>query len=140
MARILVVDDDPDVRLTLAGTLRDAGHLVYEASDGSEVVDAALSREPALIFMDVAMPGLDGFQALQWLRAHPGTSTIPVVMLTVLSRPEHRERARVLGAFDYITKPWGDGEVEMHANWALAAGGDPARRVCTHPDLPPVAA
>jgi DNA-binding response OmpR family regulator len=61
-------------------------------------------------------------------------------MLSALDRPEQRERARVLGAFDYITKPWAEREVEMRTNWAIAAGGNPACRVCVHPELDPVAA
>lgn len=140
MGRILVVDDDPDVRTTVSATLREAGHRVFEATDGSEVVDAALTFEPAVVLLDVSMPGMDGYSALKWLKRHPATRAIPVVMLSVLNRIDQRERARVLGAFDYITKPWEDGEVELRTRWALEAAGNPALRVCEHPDLPPVAA
>ncbi len=140
MARILIVDDQEDIRLALSVTLRDAGHAVYEAANGVEAIDEAIASQPDLVLMDIAMPGMDGFSALQALKEQPATHNTPVLMLSALSRPEQRERARVLGAFDYITKPWEEGEVEMRADWAIAAGGNPARRVCVHPELDPVSA
>ena len=140
MARILIVDDQEDIRLALSLTLQDAGHAVLEASNGEEAIDEAIVNQPDLVLMDIAMPGIDGFSALQALKEQPATHNTPVLMLTAMDRPEQRERARVLGAFDFITKPWAKGEVEMRADWAIAAGGDPTRRVCVHPDLDPVAA
>ena len=135
MARILVVDDNSDIRMALTGILQEAGHRVVEATDGSGAIDAVLSSDPSLIFLDAAMPGMDGFDTLRWLKSHPATRSIPVVMLTVLSRVEDRERARTLGAFDYITKPWEDGELELRAQWALAASKSPARRFISQPEL-----
>ena len=140
MARILIVDDQEDVRLALSLTLQDAGHAVFEASSGEEAIEEAIVIQPDLVLMDIAMPGLDGFSALRALKEQPATHSTPVLMLTAMDRTEQRERARVLGAFDFITKPWAKGEVELRAEWAIAAGGDPARRVCVHPDLDPVAA
>ena len=140
MARILIVDDQEDIRLALSMTLQDAGHAVYEAADGAEAVEEAIARQPDLVLMDIVMPGMDGFSALQALKEQPATHNTPVLMLTALSRPEQRERARILGAFDYITKPWAEGEIEMRTDRAIAAGGNPARRVCMRPDLDPVAA
>ncbi len=140
MARILIVDDQEDIRLALSMTLQDAGHAVFEASSGEDAIEEAIVTQPDLVLMDIAMPGLDGFSALQALKEQPATHSTPVLMLTAMDRTEQRERARVLGAFDFITKPWAKGEVELRAEWAIAAGGDPARRVCVHPDLDPVAA
>lgn len=140
MARILIVDDQEDIRLALSITLREAGHAIYEAADGAEAVDKAIVCQPDLVLMDIAMPGMDGFAALKEMKEQPATHNTPVLMLTAMSRPEQRERARVLGAFDYITKPWAEGEVELRTDWAIAAGGNPARRVCVHPELDPVAA
>ena len=140
MARILIVDDQEDIRLALSMTLQDAGHSVYEAAGGAEAIEEAITRQPDLVLMDIVMPGMDDLSALQALKEQPATHSTPVLMLTAMSRPEQRERARVLGAFDYITKPWAEGEVEMRADWAIAAGGNPARRVCVHPELDPVAA
>ncbi len=140
MARILIVDDQEDIRFALSMTLQDAGHAVCEAANGAEAIEEAIAQQPDLVLMDVMMPVMDGFSALQALKEQPATYSTPVLMLTAMGRPEQRERARVLGAFDYITKPWAEGEVAMRADWAIAAGGNPARRVCVHPDLDPVAA
>ena len=140
MARILIVDDHADIRLALSITLQDAGHSVYEAASGPEAIDEAITAQPDLVLMDIAMPDMDGFSTLQALKEQPATHGVPVLMLSAMDRPEQRERARILGAFDYITKPWAEGEVEMRADWAIAAAGNPARRVCTHPELDPVAA
>ena len=109
MARILIVDDQEDIRLALSITLRDAGHAVYEAANGAEAIEEAIAQQPDLVLMDVMMPVMDGFSALRALKEQPATHNTPVLMLTALSRPEQRERARVLGAFDYITKPWAKG-------------------------------
>ena len=121
MARILVVDDSEDVRLALATILEDAGYEVVEASDGSEVADAVAETDPDVILLDVAMPKVDGFQALAILKADPQMADIPVLMVTAKGRPEDLSKARGLGARDFISKPWADGEVELRVGWVLEA-------------------
>ena len=121
MARILVVDDSEDVRLALMTILEDVGHNVLEAEDGSEVIAMVLSGNPELVLLDVAMPRMDGFEALKRLKADAATSDVPVIMVTAKGRPEDLAMARNLGARDYINKPWADGEVEMRVDWALSA-------------------
>ncbi|MDP6822424.1 MAG: response regulator [Dehalococcoidia bacterium] len=121
MARILVVDDSEDVRLALMTLLEDIGHNVYEAEDGSEVTAMVLSGSPDLVLLDVAMPRMDGFEALKRLKADDATSDVPVIMVTAKGRPEDLAMARNLGARDYINKPWAEGEVEMRVDWALSA-------------------
>lgn len=121
MARILVVDDSPDVRLALATILEDAGHDVVEAEEGDQVFDLALSESPNLVLLDVMMPRVNGFDALATLKADTRTSPIPVIMVTAKGRPEDMAMARSLGAVEYITKPWADGDVELRVDWALAA-------------------
>ncbi len=121
MARILVVDDSEDVRLALMTLLEDIGHQVFEAEDGSEVTAMVLSGSPDLILLDVAMPRVDGFEALKRLKADDATSDVPVIMVTAKGRPEDLAMARNLGARDYINKPWAEGEVEMRVDWALSA-------------------
>ena len=124
MARILVVDDNPDVRLALTTILEDAGHDVLEAEDGDVVFDIALDQQPTLVLLDVMMPRLNGFDALARLKADTRTNSIPVVMVTAKGRPEDMAMARSLGAVEYITKPWTDGDVELRVQWALAAAGE----------------
>ena len=121
MARILVVDDSPDVRLALVTILENAGHDVVEAEDGDKVFDLAISETPNLVLLDVIMPRVNGLDALVTLKADTQTSPIPVIMVTAKSRPEDMAMARSLGAVEYITKPWTDGDVELRVDWALAA-------------------
>ena len=121
MAQILVVDDSADVRLALATILEDAGHTIVEAEDGDEVFDIAVKESPDLVLLDVMMPRVNGFDALAALKADTRTSTIPVIMVTAKGRPEDMAMARSLGAVEYITKPWADGDVELRVEWALAA-------------------
>ena len=121
MARILVVDDSEDVRLALMTLLEDIGHQVFEAEDGSEVTAMVLSGSPDLVLLDVAMPRVDGFEALKRLKGDDATSDVPVSMVTAKGRPEDLAMARNLGARDYINKPWAEGEVEMRVDWALSA-------------------
>lgn len=121
MARILVVDDSEDVRLALMTLLEDIGHQVFEAEDGSEVAAMVLSGSPDLVLLDVAMPRVDGFEALKRLKGDDATSDVPAIMVTAKGRPEDLAMARNLGARDYINKPWAEGEVEMRVDWALSA-------------------
>ncbi len=121
MVRLLVVDDSPDVRLALVTILENAGHDVVEAEDGDKVFDLAISETPNLVLLDVIMPRVNGLDALVTLKVDTQTSPIPVIMVTAKSRPEDMAMARSLGAVEYITKPWTDGDVELRVDWALAA-------------------
>ena len=128
MARILVVDDSPDVRLALATILEDAGHDIVEAEDGDQVFDLAIGESPDLVLLDVMMPRVNGFDALATLKADTRTNPIPVIMVTAKGRPEDMAMARSLGAVEYITKPWADGDVELRVDWALAADHEQKNR------------
>ena len=119
MARILVVDDEPDVRQALKMLLERAGHEVLEASDGAYVQGLLLLDRPDLILMDVAMTQVSGFEALALVKADERTRDIPVIMVTVKGAPQDLQQARALGALDYINKPWAKGEVALRTEWAL---------------------
>ena len=120
IGRVLVTDDSDDVRLALQILLEDAGYEVIEATDGAEAVKLAQSDPPDLILMDVMMPVMDGFTALKHLKSDPVTKSIPVIMVTARGGRNDQSNARDLGAFDFIHKPWSDGEVEMTVKWALS--------------------
>ena len=128
MARILIVDDSPDVRLALATILEDTGHEIVEAEDGDQVFDLAIAQNPDLVLLDVMMPRVNGFDALATLKADTRTNPIPVIMVTAKGRPEDMAMARSLGAVEYITKPWADGDVELRVDWALAADQEQKNR------------
>ena len=128
MARILVVDDSPDVRLALVSTLEDEGHLVFEAEDGDQVLDMTLSEAPELILLDVMMPRVNGIEALASLKADTRTAHVPVIMVSAKARPEDIADARSLGAIDYIIKPWQDGAIELHVDSGLALEAERNRR------------
>ena len=119
MGKILIVDDDPDVRMALAVTLEEAGHEIEEASDGIDVLDMARKTSPDAILLDINMPGMDGFQALEQIKSHRDTADIPVIMISARARPRDREDALFMGAVDYVTKPWSEGEVELRVDWVL---------------------
>ncbi len=113
----------------MKASLEDAGHGVIQASDGSQVMGLATENFPDLIFLDLNMPRVDGFEALMMLKADARTKDIPVVVVSAKGRPEDRLRTRAMGATDYINKPWADGELGMRANLALMAA---ARKSVRH--------
>ena len=119
MHLILVVDDNPDVRLALTTLLKDEGYEVTEASDGDLGIDAARARKPDLILLDLMMPRMDGFETLRELKKDANLSDIPVVVLTARRGGEDMSLARELGACDYLSKPWSDGGLEIAVKKAL---------------------
>ena len=119
---VLVADDDPAIRELIAFGLERAGFSVVEVSDGEEALEALADRLPAVAVLDVMMPRLDGLEVLQRLRADPYTTSVPVLLLTARARPEDDERGRVLGADDYVTKPFSPSELVARVR-ALADRG-----------------
>lgn len=101
--RIVVVDDDPVLRAILRGYLEDAGYRVTESADGEALLDALPRLDPALILLDVKLPGASGFELLRSIRAR---SDLPVIMVTSCSQARERVEGLELGADDYVTKPF----------------------------------
>lgn len=104
--RVLVVDDEPDVLLLCRVNLEFEGYEVMEAGDGVEAMTRVRERRPDVILLDVMMPRMDGWQALEAIKADPATTSIPVVMLTAKVQDEDQIRGWEAGAADYITKPF----------------------------------
>ncbi|MBV8599746.1 MAG: response regulator [Actinobacteria bacterium] len=104
--RVLVIDDEPPIRLLCRVNLEAEGMQVLEASDGLSGVDVARSEIPDVILLDVMMPGLDGWRVAEELLDDERTHGIPIIFLT--ARAELRDRARGLdlGGVDYVTKPF----------------------------------
>ena len=101
--KILVVDDDLELRGLISYALRQAGYLVVEAGDGVAALEVFEREEPALVILDVNMPRLSGLEVCRRLRE---TSSVPVMMLTVRAGEEDQVQALDLGADDYLTKPF----------------------------------
>jgi DNA-binding response OmpR family regulator len=106
MARILVVDDEPDVLLLCRVNLQHAGYEVMEASDGEQGLALALSELPNAMVLDLMLPLMDGYGVLDELRADERTRTIPVLVLTAKAQREDRVRCWEQGASEYMTKPF----------------------------------
>ncbi len=104
--RVLVIDDEPPIRLLCRVNLEAEGMEVLEAADGPSGLDQARREQPDVVLLDVMMPGLDGWRVAEHLLDDERTKTIPIVFLT--ARAEFRDRARGLdiGGVDYVTKPF----------------------------------
>ena len=124
MARsVLVVDDEPNIVLSLEFLLKQAGYEVRVARSGEEAVKAVAARVPDLIVLDVMMPTLDGYHVCETIRADPKLRSVRILMLTAKSRDVEREKALALGADDYITKPFSTRELVERVKTILGPGG-----------------
>src|SRR5260370_10407241 len=103
-ARLLVVEDEPNILELLSASLRYAGFEVVTAAAGTEAVQAAQRHRPDLIVLDVMLPDMDGFDVIRRLRG--GGARIPVVFLAAPDFPEGKIRVLTLGGDDYVTKPF----------------------------------
>ncbi len=121
--RILVIDDEPQIRRALRAGLERNGYQVMLAASGEEGLDTASEHPPDLVILDLAMPGTDGFQVCKELRSW---TAIPIIVLSVRDQEEDKIRALDLGADDYLTKPFGVGELlaRMRAVLRRASAGE----------------
>jgi CheY-like chemotaxis protein len=104
-ARVLVVEDNEKNMKLFRDVLQATGYTTLEATSGEDAVELARAHEPALVLMDVQLPGIDGIEALARLRADAETADIPVVALTALAMKEDRERCLGAGFDGYLEKP-----------------------------------
>lgn len=102
-ARVLIVDDEPANIQVLAEAL--PGYDLSFATSATRALELAMEQAPDLILLDVVMPGMDGFDALRWLKAEARTQHIPVIFVTAMTEIEDEERGFAFGAVDYIQKP-----------------------------------
>jgi CheY-like chemotaxis protein len=106
MARVLVVDDEPDVLLLCRLNLEQHGHEVFEAANGEEALRVVRERRPDLIVLDLMLPGVDGYGVLEALRSEGWTPGVKVLVLSAKSLQADRDRSRQLGAEAFLTKPF----------------------------------
>ncbi|WP_043768026.1 response regulator transcription factor [Algiphilus aromaticivorans] len=120
-ARVLVVDDEPGIVTSLEFLLKQAGFTVSTATDGDSGLEKAQAERPDLILLDIMMPGRDGFEVCQTLRADPAMANTKIVMLTARSRDAEQAKGLALGADDYITKPFSTRDLVARVQELLAA-------------------
>jgi len=120
-ASILVVDDEPNIVLSLEFLMKQAGHRIRVAADGEAALAAMAAETPDLVLLDTMMPKRDGYDVCQTIRANPAWSGVRIIMLTAKGRDVERAKGLALGADDYITKPFSTREVLERVKQLLAA-------------------
>ena len=123
--KILVIDDEASALRFAQYTLNSNGYQVVTARDGLEGLTVARAENPDLILLDVAMPRMDGFEVLRWLRKDPKLGDIPVVMLTAMSADKGESLGMELGVYHYIPKPCDPEVLALNVKVALRAQEPP---------------
>ena len=104
--KILLADDEEDVKVVLKMFLENRGYNVSTAFDGLDAIDQAHKEKPDLVLLDVMMPVIDGFEVCKRLKSDPQTADIPIIMLSAASHSESVQRGLNAGAADYLVKPF----------------------------------
>ena len=135
--RILVVDDEPDIVALVAYHLAKSGYRVSTAASGPDALETARRERPALVVLDLMLPGLSGYDVLEQLRAGDATKDIAVLMLTARREEQDRIRGLSLGADDYLTKPFSPQELVLRVAAILrrvgASGASAANKLVAGP-------
>jgi twitching motility two-component system response regulator PilH len=125
--RTLVVDDSPTIRAILGKLLGQEGYAVQKAVDGETAIELARTEQPELIFLDIVLPGVNGFKVLRTLRHDALTRHIPIVMISGNQQATEQFYVQRFGADDFIKKPFGQHEVRQAIDQLVRAGRLPAR-------------
>lgn len=123
MARILIAEDEPDIRELVAFTLRFAGHEVVATANGEEAVHQAGQMIPDIILMDVRMPRMTGYDACRIMKADPILKDIPVVFLSAKGQDSEIQTGMAVGAEDYLLKPFAPDQLTERVKVILAKFG-----------------
>ncbi len=108
---MLIVDDEPNIVLSLEFLMKKAGYSVATAADGEDALEQIKHAIPDLVLLDINIPKGNGYEVCQAIRANPDCKEVRVVMLTAKGRDIEREKGLAVGADDYITKPFSTQEV-----------------------------
>lgn len=122
-AKILVVDDDPDLTNLVRSILEAEDYMVYSAESGEEALGEVPKLRPDLIILDIILPGIDGYNICKILKTDDHTSPIPIIILSIMSSVEDRIMGLNIGADDYITKPFDPGELAARVEAVLRGYG-----------------
>jgi two-component system phosphate regulon response regulator PhoB len=134
---ILIVDDEQDVVDLVAFNLQRAGYKTVSAHDGATALQRAREQQPALVVLDLMLPGMDGTEICKRLKAEPKTASIPIIMLTAKAEEVDRVVGLELGADDYVTKPFSPRELVLRVKSILrrAKGEAKPSEMLKHGDL-----
>lgn len=127
--KVLVIDDSRTVVAALSHMLRQSGYLPLGASDAERGLELAVSEQPDLIFLDIVLPGLNGFAALRRLRKDERTARIPVIMISGNPQAAEQFYLERIGADDFMKKPFGRAEVFTRIEKLVRVGDLPGRSV-----------
>ncbi len=119
-AKVLVAEDELDIRNLIVFSLEYAGYTVVQATDGEEAIQKAMTEQPDLILLDVRMPRLNGYEACQQLKAQESTLHIPIVFLSARGQEIEIKQGLELGAVEYILKPFAPDELQRRVASLLA--------------------
>ena len=125
--RVLIVDDSPTIVVALRKILRSAGYATVEAPDAEKGVELARTERPELIFLDIILPGMNGFAALRALRRDPSTRQIPVILISGNEQATEQFFGSRIGADDFMKKPFSRFEVFARIERLLDAEAIPRR-------------
>jgi CheY-like chemotaxis protein len=123
MAKILIAEDEPDIRDLVTFTLRFAGHEIVAVTNGAEAVEAAPKVMPDMILMDVRMPRMTGYEACAAMKANPAIADIPVVFLSAKGQENEIQTGLSAGATEYLLKPFAPMELTERVNELLQKYG-----------------
>lgn len=123
MAKILIAEDERDIRDLVAFTLRFAGYEVFAAANGEEAVKMAPEVNPDLILMDVRMPRMTGYEACKVMKQNPDLKDIPVVFLSAKGQENEIQQGLDAGAEEYLLKPFAPDQLTSHIKAILAKFG-----------------
>jgi len=115
-ARILVVDDEPQIRRSLQINLEQRNFVVVTAASGEEALEAMIHRPPDVVIVDLVLPGMDGVELTKRVREH---SPVPIIILSAIGNEQKKVEALESGADDYVTKPFGTEELTARVRSAL---------------------
>jgi two-component system alkaline phosphatase synthesis response regulator PhoP len=123
MAKILIAEDERDIRDLVAFTLRFAGYEVFTAANGEEAVELAPNVNPDLILMDVRMPRMTGYEACRIMKLNPELKDIPIVFLSAKGQETEIQQGLEAGAEEYLLKPFAPDQLTSHVKTILAKFG-----------------
>jgi len=108
---ILIVDDEPNIVLSLEYLMQQTGYTVRTAADGEQALQSIAEAPPDLVLLDINIPEINGFEVCSTVRANPDWAKVRILMLTAKGRDVEREKGMAMGADDYLTKPFATQEV-----------------------------